>query len=99
MRMLLKVQVPVEAGNQAIKNDLIPGAIEGMVEQLSAEAAYFFAEDGLRTALIVFDLQELSQIPGVVEPLFMGASAALDLVPVMNLEELKAGLQQVKQNL
>jgi hypothetical protein len=69
------------------------------VEQLSAEAAYFFARDGLRTALIVFDMQELSQIPVVVEPLFIVASAALDLVPVMNLEELKAGLQQVKQNL
>ncbi len=37
------------------------------------EAAYFLAEDGMRTALIFFDLQEPSQIPAVAEPAFLAA--------------------------
>jgi hypothetical protein len=45
------------------------------VEQLSPEAAYFTAQDGLRTAFIIFDLQEPAQIPTIAEPLFQPLKA------------------------
>jgi hypothetical protein len=38
---------------------------------LKAEAAYFVAEDGVRTAMIFFDMRDSSDIPSIVEPLFM----------------------------
>jgi hypothetical protein len=35
---------------------------------------------------------EASDIPPIVEPLFMGLNAAVELLPVMNAEDLRRGL-------
>lgn len=94
MRMMLKISIPVEAGNNAIKDGSLPSTIQGLIERLKPEASYFFPEDGQRTALFVFDMHEASQIPALVEPLFMGMHAAVALFPVMNAEDLQKGLAQ-----
>jgi hypothetical protein len=39
-------------------------------------------------------MQESSQIPPIVEPLFIGMNAAVTLSPVMNAEELQKGLAE-----
>ncbi|MGC1180882.1 MAG: hypothetical protein WA884_18120 [Methyloceanibacter sp.] len=61
------------------------------------EAAYFVAQDGLRSAMIFFDMQDASDIPGIVEPLFMGFDAEVELLPVMNADNLKKGLDAARQ--
>ena len=63
-----------------------------MLEALHAEAAYFTAEDGMRTALIVFAMRDVSDIPSAAEPSFMGMNAGITLVPVMNVDELGVGI-------
>ena len=65
------------------------------MRKLKSEAAYFVAEAGLRSAMIFFDMQNASDIPGIVEPLFMGFNAEVDLLPVMNADDLKKGLGDV----
>jgi hypothetical protein len=98
MRMMLKVTIPVEAGNTAIKDGTLPRTLQNTTERLKPEAAYFFAEDGRRTALFFFDMQDVSQIPPIVEPLFMGMNASLTMVPVMNADDLQKGLAQAAKN-
>jgi hypothetical protein len=98
MRMMLKATIPVENGNTAIKDGTLPKALQATAERLKPEAAYFFAEDGKRTALFFFDMQDASQIPSITEPLFMGMNAALTIVPVMNTDDLKKGLEQAAKN-
>jgi hypothetical protein len=44
---------------------------------------------------MVFELKEPSQIPVVIEPLFIGLDADIQLIPVMNAQDLQAGLGQV----
>lgn len=95
MRMMLKVQFPVEAGNAAIQSGDLPNALEGTMERLKPEATYFVAEDGMRTALIFFDMAEASDIPVIVEPFMMGMNAAVHLQPVMNADDLQKGLSQL----
>src|SRR4051794_7748580 len=63
MRMLMKVQMPTESGNDAIKDGSLPQVMASSLEALRAEAAYFTAEDGMRTALIFFDMKDASDIP------------------------------------
>jgi len=98
MRMMLKVTVPVEAGNKAIKDGTLPKTLQATMQQLKPEAAYFFAENGVRTALYFFNLQDVSQIPVIAEPLFMGMNAALTMIPVMNAEDLQKGLTEAAKN-
>lgn len=89
MRCLLKVSIPVEAGNVAISDGTLPKTIETILNDLKPEAAYFAEENGKRTAFIFLDLKDVSQIPAVAEPWFLAFQAHVEFHPAMNLEDLK----------
>ena len=72
MRMLMKVQMPTGSGNDAIKDGSLPQIMASSLEALKAEAAYFTADDGMRTALIFFEMNDSSEIPPAAEPIGMG---------------------------
>jgi len=93
MRMMLRIKIPTEAGNRTIKDGSLPKAIEAAMSKLGPEAAYFFVEDGLRTAMIFFNMRDVSDIPVIVEPLFMGTGAEIELIPAMNTDDLRKGLK------
>jgi hypothetical protein len=91
MRMLLRVAIPVEAGNAAAKAGTLGSTIERILADLKPEAAYFYADDaGQRTGSIVFDMKEVSQIPAVTEPWFLAFNAQVTLRPVMTPQDLGA---------
>ena len=92
MRMMLKVTVPVEKGNEAIADGSLPRKMQAILGDLKPEAAYFLPFDGKRTALIFLDLADSSQIPVAAEPFFMAFNAEIDFYPVMNAEDLGKGL-------
>ncbi len=95
MRTLLKVQIDTEAGSEAIRGGDLPRVMQETLERLQPEAAYFTAEDGVRTAYLIFDLASPSDIPVIAEPLFSTFKARLTWSPVMNQEELQQGLSQL----
>ncbi len=95
MRMLLKVTIPAESGNAAIKDGRLPRVIEGALDQLRPESAYFGPEGGKRAAWLVFDLKDPSQIPVVAERWFSEVNAELQMTPVMSIDDLRKGLQQI----
>jgi hypothetical protein len=93
MRMLLRVSIPVEAGNAAAKAGTLGTTIERILADLKPEAAYFFADDdGQRSGSVVFDMQDTSQIPAIAEPWFFAFNAKVSLRPIMSPQDLaKAG--------
>lgn len=93
MRMLLRVSIPVEAGNAAAKAGTLGSTVEKILADLKPEAAYFFADDsGQRSGSIVFDMKDSSEIPAVAEPWFLAFNATVSIRPVMNPQDLtKAG--------
>lgn len=97
MRTMIKITVPVEAGNTAIQNGTLPKILGEALERLKPEAAYFLTERGVRTAMLVVDVNDPSDIPTIAEPFFMGFNAAVDFTPVMNAEDLKKGLGKISQ--
>ena len=89
MRMLLRVSIPVEAGNAAAKAGTLGSTVEKILADLKPEAAYFFADDsGNRSGSIVFDMADTSQIPAVAEPWFLAFNAKVSFRPVMNPQDL-----------
>jgi hypothetical protein len=95
MRMMMKVQMDTEAGSRAIADGSMPQLMQDTLAQLKPEAAYFGPENGIRTAFIVFDLQDPSQLPPISEPLFSKVKANIQMFPVMDREDLQKGLGQL----
>ena len=98
MRMLLKMQMDVEAGNRAIKDGSFGQMLDRVMKQIKPEAAYFTAIDGRRTGLIFFDLPEPSNIPAIAEPFFMTVGASIEFLPVMTPEDVQKGLEEAAKN-
>jgi GTP-dependent phosphoenolpyruvate carboxykinase len=95
MRVLLKASMDTERSNEAIRNGTLPKMIQEAVEHLKPEAAYFTTDHGKRTAFLVFDMQESSQMPATGEPFFLNLGAEISYTPVMNLDDVQKGLSQL----
>ena len=88
MRFLLKVNIPVETGNAAAKAGKLGTTIQSILADLKPEAAYFTDMNGQRTGLLIVDMQDASQIPAIAEPWFQAFNAAIEIHPVMVVEDL-----------
>ena len=97
--MMMKVSIPVEAGNKAIKDGSLSKTMMEFVDRMKPEAAYFGPEGGNRTAFFVFDLKDPSSIPSAAESFFMNLNASIDLTPVMDLQDMKDGVERARRNL
>ena len=88
MRFMITCRIPVEKGNELVKNGTLGPTVQSIMEDLKPEAAYFVDVDGARGAHIVVEMEEASQIPPLVEPLMLALGAEIEVHPVMVLEDL-----------
>ncbi|MFC9467353.1 hypothetical protein [Streptomyces coelicoflavus] len=95
MRVLLKATLDTEKANEAIRAGKLPEVISRTLDQLKPEAAYFGPLGGRRTALLVFDMQDSSELPPTGEPFFTELNAEVEVSPVMNADDLRKGLSQL----
>lgn len=96
MRVLLKASLDTERANDVIRSGKMPQLMGEALDRLQPEAAYFTVDHGKRTAYLVIDLQSSSDLPQAGEPFFLDLGAEIDFTPVMNREDLAAGLSQLR---
>ncbi len=90
MRLLFKVSFPVEAGNESAKDGF--NAIQRILEEQKPEAAYFVAQDGKRTGILIQNIENPSDVAAFAEPWFLALNASIEVTPAMIPEDLqKAG--------
>jgi hypothetical protein len=92
MRVMARITIPVGAGNKAISDGSIGTIMQGAAERWKPEAMYFTTYAAQRTAYMVFDLPDASDIPPFAEPLFSGLECELEIFPVMTSDDLMRGL-------
>jgi hypothetical protein len=92
MRMMMKITIPFEAANKAMRDGTAQQIIGTQLAALRPEAAYFFPADDGRMILLFIDLKDPSDMPAIGEPWFQGLSARITFTPVMNPEDFKTGL-------
>jgi hypothetical protein len=96
MRMLMKVSMPVEPFNAAVRDGSAGTKVGKILAELKPEAAYFIEDGGKRTGILIVDMADTSQIPALAEPWFLTFNASVELKPVMLPEDLQAaGLESI----
>jgi hypothetical protein len=88
MRFLVKINIPVEAGNAAAKAGKLGATIQSIVADLKPEAVYFTDDNGQRTAFLFLEMENPSQIPAIAEPWFLAFNASIEIHPVMVPDDL-----------
>jgi len=89
MRVMMKVNIPVEAGNAAAREGTLARRIQAILEDLEPEAAYFTDNEGQRAAFLFLHLKDSSEIPRIAEPWFHSFDARVEIHPVMAPEDLE----------
>lgn len=97
MRFMLIVRMSTEMANATVREGRVGDLLQRSIEQLQPEAAYFGPLDGMRTAFLVFNLDDPSKIPAISEPFYQELGARLDFIPVMTPEDLARGIAALPQ--
>ena len=92
MRFMLIVRMATEMANPTVREGRAGDVLQRALEQIRPEAAYFGPLDGMRTAFLVFNLDDPAKIPAISEPFYQELGARLDFIPVMTPEDLARGL-------
>jgi hypothetical protein len=94
--MLMNVVFPHEPFNTAVRKGTASTTIQKILEANKPEAAYFTEQDGHRSAILIVNVENPSQVPALAEPWFLHFNADCKLRIVMTAEDLqKAGLNEL----
>lgn len=97
MRMMMKVSMPVETANVAIKSGNLSRTVMNFVEIAKPESSYFTTENGKRTGFFYFNMTDSNLMPTYAEPFFMNLNAEVTWYPVMDLSDLKSGIEKASK--
>lgn len=89
---MLRFTIPVERGNEAAKDGTLRAAIDALIERTQPEAAYFTLDGGERAGMIFFEVDDQARLAEINEPFFAAVDAAIDIAPVLTLDDLRRGL-------
>ena len=94
MRFLIRAKIPADSGNKMIQDPDFLKKMEDYINKVKPEASYFMPLEGQRTGVFIVNLESNDQVPAAVEPLFQWWGANVDVIPIMNFDDLKRGLQK-----
>ncbi len=96
MKTMLTVSLPNEEFNAAVRDGSAGPKTQAILDELKPEAVYFTERKGLRTAILIVELENTSMIPSLAEPWFLTFNARVEIDVVMTPEDLNnAGLEKL----
>jgi hypothetical protein len=98
MRVMMRAAMPCADGNAAIASGALAPTMQKILAELKPEAAYFTADGGERTAFLIVDMTDSSQMPAYAEPFFLAFNARVTFQPVMNAQDLANAMPAIERS-
>ena len=96
MRMLLQVEFPHDAFNQAVRDGSVGHKVCHILEASKPEEVYFTDQNGQRGAILIIDVVDPAKFPAIAEPWFLSFNADVEFHVAMTPQDLqKAGLEEL----
>jgi hypothetical protein len=96
MRMLMQVRIPHEVFNAAVRDGSVGKKMQRILGETKAEAVYFTEYDGRRTAIMIINIDNPSEVPKFAEPWFLTFNADVRFHIAMTREDLeRAGIENL----
>lgn len=92
MRMMMRLTMPVEKGNEAIASGAWDQTLDNIIETLKPTSAYFYLEDGKRAAMFVYEAKDATEMAVINEPIFQALNATIEQQPVLTAADLGKAL-------
>ncbi len=89
--MLVRASCPPEPFNTLVRKGTAGEIMGKILAVIKPEATYFTEIEGQRTALLIVNLENASEIPSIAEPFFLNFNAECRIHPVMSPEDLQKG--------
>jgi hypothetical protein len=94
MRFLIRTRIPAEPGNRMIQETNFLKKLEEYVNRVKpGSSSYFVPLDDQGSMALIINAERSDQLPAMVEPLFHWMGANVDVIPLMNFDDLKMGLE------
>ena len=96
MKMLLNVDFPHEPFNSLVRDGKAGEILNQILENLKPECAYFTEQNGTRSAVLIINISDSSEIPTYAEPFFLMFNADCKFRIAMTPDDLgAAGLDEL----
>ena len=97
MRFMISFRIPMEKGNQLIRDGKLGETVQSIAEDIEPEAAYFTDVDGDRGGYFIVNMDDASQLPAKTEPLFLALDATIQAHMVMSFEDFQRATPALEQ--
>lgn len=95
MRFLVKTTIDTQIGSELIKSGKMGPAMQEIMGQMKPEAAYFIEENGVRTQILIINIDDASQLPSIAEPWWQTFGGKVEVHPAMVAEDLEKAMRDM----
>jgi hypothetical protein len=89
MKVMLIIRLPHETFNAAVQDGTAVSKTRAILDAVQPEAVYFTEMNGLRTLIMIAELENPSRVPALAEPWFLTFNADVEFHVVMTAEDLQ----------
>lgn len=97
MHFLVKVIIPVQAGNAMVRDPKFVKKLEEILNDIKPKASYFAVDGGQRTMYLVVEISDASRLPAVSEPFWLAFEASVECIPIMTEKDFQKAAQHIER--
>jgi hypothetical protein len=97
MHFLVKVTIPVQAGNAMVRDPKFGKKLEDILNDIKPKASYFAVDGGQRTMYLVVEISDASRLPAVSEPFWLAFEASVECIPIMTEKDFQKAAPHIER--